>query len=114
MPSLSEPVACAIAIAASFAEISSNARNRSATRYGWPRTSPAMFGVTLVACADATTVASGFSSGTSVTAVSIFSVLAGRSRPCGSLAASTWPVPASATTYAEAGTAGSRAACPAG
>ncbi len=71
-----------------------------------------MFGVTLEACADAITVASGFSSGASATAVSIFSVLAGRSRPCGSLAARTWPVPASATTYADAGTLGSGAAGP--
>jgi hypothetical protein len=41
-------------------------------------------------------------------AVSTLSVLAGRYRPCGSLAASTWPVPASAMTHAEALIFGSR------
>ena len=56
----------------------------------------------------ATTVASGLSSGIRATAVSTLSVLAGRYQPCGSLAASTWPVPASAITNAEAWMSGSR------
>ena len=47
-------------------------------------------------------------------AVSTFSVLAGRYRPCGSLAASTWPVPASAMTHAEALIFGSRGTEPDG
>ncbi len=58
----------------------------------------------------ATTVASGLSSGIRATAVSILSVLAGRYQPCGSLAASTCPVLASATTNADAATPGSRGA----
>ena len=95
---LSDPVAWASAIAASLAEISSSALNRSDTLYCCPRTSPATFGVTLVACRDAATIASGFSNGISVMAVSSLSVLAGLSRPCGSFAARTSPVPASATT----------------
>ncbi len=56
----------------------------------------------------ATTVALGLSSGIRAIAVSTLSVLAGRYQPCGSLAASTWPVSASATTNAEACTPGSR------
>ena len=43
-------------------------------------------------------MAFGFSRGSSVIAVSTLSVLAGANSPCGSLAASTWPVPASAMT----------------
>ena len=61
-----------------------------------------------MACLVATTVASGLSTGISEIAVSTLSVLAGRYQPCGSLAASTWPVPASAMTNAEAFTSGSR------
>ena len=64
--------------------------------------------MTIVACLVATTVASGLSTGISEIAVSILSVLAGRYQPCGSLAASTWPVSASAMTNAEAFTSGSR------
>ena len=55
-------------------------------------------------------MAFGFSRGISVIAVSILSVLAGGNKPCASLAASTCPVFASAMTYAEAGTRGSRMA----
>src|SRR5215469_9931353 len=63
----------------------------------------------------ATTIASGFSNGIKVTAVRTFNVLAGPNSPCGSLAASTWPVPAFAITHAEAGTSGiGRAGCPSG
>ena len=53
-------------------------------------------------------MASGLSTGISEIAVSTLSVLAGRYQPCGSLAASTWPVSASAMTNAEAFTFGSR------
>ncbi len=91
-------MAWARAIAASLAEMSSRALNRSETLYRWPGTSPTMLGVTVVACWEATTVASGFSWGISAIAVSILSVLACRNSPCGSLAARTCPVPASATT----------------
>src|SRR5215470_8452442 len=73
-----------------------------------------MFGDTVVACLLATTMASGLSSGMSEIAVSTLSVLAGRYRPCGSLAASTWPVPASAITNAEARMSGSRGTEPGG
>src|ERR1700758_4209823 len=73
-----------------------------------------MFGDTVVACLLATTVAFGLSAGMSDTAVSTLSVLAGRYQPCGSLAASTWPVPASATTNAEAAMSGSRGTGPDG
>ncbi len=66
-----------------------------------------MFGDTETACLVATTVASGLSTGMSETAVSTLSVLAGRYQPCGFLAASTWPVSASAMTNAAAFTAGS-------
>src|SRR4051795_3545483 len=66
-----------------------------------------MLGETEVACLEATVVASGSSTGISEIAVSTLSVLAGRNQPCGSLAASTWPVPASATIHAEALIAGS-------
>ncbi len=77
MPVLSDPAAWARATAASLAEISSSALNRSDTLYCCPRTSPATFGVTLVACRDAVTMASGFSNGISVMAVSSLIVLAG-------------------------------------
>jgi len=74
-----------------------------------------MLGETEVACLLATVVASGSSTGISEIAVSTLSVLAGRYQPCGSLAASTWPVPASAMTHAEALMPGSRGtACAAG
>src|SRR5581483_2514738 len=73
-----------------------------------------MFGDTETACLLATTVASGLSTGISEIAVSTLSVLAGRYQPCGSLAASTWPVPASATMNAEALMRGSRGAGPGG
>ena len=69
--------------------------------------SPTLLGSTLAARRVVTTVASGLSTGIKVIAVSTLRVLAGRYQPCGSLAASTWPVPASATTYAEASTFGS-------
>src|SRR5215207_3748076 len=49
------------------------------------------------------------SRGSSTSAVSVFSVLAGRRRACGALAASTSPVSASATTQAGALTAGGAA-----
>src|SRR5215469_9198644 len=49
----------------------------------------------------------GLSSGISVTAVSTLSVLAGPNSPCGSLAASTWPVFALAMTHADDGIWGS-------
>ncbi len=73
-----------------------------------------MFGDTVVACLLATTMAFGLSTGMSEIAVSTLSVLAGRYQPCGSLAASTWPVPASAMTHAEAFTFGSRGTEPDG
>src|ERR1700759_2556055 len=66
-----------------------------------------MLGETEVACLEATVVASGLSTGISAIAVSTLSVLAGRNQPCGFLAASTWPVPASARIQAEALMAGS-------
>jgi hypothetical protein len=47
---------------------------------------------------EAVTMASGLSRGSTVIAVSTLSVLAGANSPCGSLAASTCPVPASAMT----------------
>ena len=97
-------------MAASFAEISSSAWNRSDTGYARPLTSPTLFGVTSAAMADVTTVASGLSTGIRASAVSTFSVLAGRKCPCGSLAARTCLVPASAITYAAARTEGSRRA----
>src|SRR5439155_21933373 len=103
-----EPVAWASAIAASLAEIVSSAVNRSETLYECPASSPTMFGDTVVACLLATTMAFGLSAGMSEIAVSTLSVLAGRYQPCGSLAASTWPVPASATIHAEALIFGSR------
>jgi hypothetical protein len=46
------------------------------------------------------------SRGSSTSAVSVLSVLAGRSLACGALAASTSPVSMSASTYADACTAG--------
>ena len=60
--------------------------------------SPTLLGSATAARCEATTAASGLSARIKVTAVSTFSVLAGRYQPCGSLAASTWPVPASAMT----------------
>ncbi len=63
-----------------------------------PWISPTLLGIWFAARREATTVAPGLSTGIRAMAVSTFSVLAGRNRPCGSLAASTWPVPASATT----------------
>ena len=72
-----------------------------------PGSRPTTFGVVEVAMVLATTRASGLSSGISVIAVSTLSVLAGRYQPCGSLATSTCPVPASAMTNAEACTRGS-------
>src|ERR1700712_2415653 len=47
-------------------------------------------------------MAHGSSRGMSVTAVSVLRVLAGRKRPCGSLAPRIWPVSASAPTQLEA------------
>ncbi len=73
---------------------------------------PTTFGTVEVASLLATTVPSGLSRGISEIAVSTLSVLAGRYQPCGSLAASTWPVPASAMTNAEAATPGSRGDAP--
>ena len=66
-----------------------------------------MLGSTEVARRVARTFSSGFRAGIRLIAVSTFSVLAGGNSPCGSLAASTWPVSASARTQAEAGTFGS-------
>src|SRR5579862_8844317 len=86
----------------------SSAVNSAETLYGCPGSRPTTFGTVEVACLLATTRVSGLSSGISVIAVSILSVLAGRYQPCGSLAASTCPVPASAMTNAEACTPGSR------
>ena len=73
-----------------------------------------MFGDTVVACLLATTMAYGLSTGMSEIAVSSLIVLAGRYWPCGSLAASTCPVPASAMTHADACTFGSRGTEPDG
>src|SRR5579859_2219557 len=84
-----------------------SAVNKAETWYGCPASRPTTFGTVEVASLLATTRASGLSSGISVIAVSILSVLAGRYQPCGSLAASTCPVPASAMTNAEACTRGS-------
>src|SRR5579862_6533634 len=86
----------------------SSAVNSAETRYGCPGSRPTTFGVVEVAMVLATTRVSGLSSGISVIAVSTLSVLAGRYQPCGSLAASTCPVPASAMTNAEACTPGNR------
>src|SRR5215471_1037313 len=58
--------------------------------------SPTLLGSTLAARRVVTTVAFGLSTGIRVIAVSTLRVLAGRYQPCGSLAASTWPVPGSA------------------
>jgi hypothetical protein len=66
------------------------------------------FGVWEAASLVASTDESGFSTGISDTAVSIFSVDAGRNSPCGSFAARTWPVPASATTHEDASMSGRR------
>ena len=63
MPWLSEPVAWASAIAASLAEIVSSAVNRSETCRNAQRSSPTMFGDTVVACLLATTMAFGLSAG---------------------------------------------------
>jgi hypothetical protein len=106
MPLANDPVACVSATAASLAEISSSARKRSETRYSRPVIRKALVGCCDVASGVATTMASGLSSGISVTAVSTLSVLAGPNSPCGSLAASTWPVLAFAMTHAEAGMSG--------
>jgi hypothetical protein len=95
-------------MAASFAEIVSRAVNRSLIRYRWPAMRPATLGVADAASLDATVVARGLSTGSRATAVSTLSVLAGRKRPCGSRAARIAPVPASATTKADALTKGSR------
>src|SRR5579859_5414819 len=84
----------------------SSAVNKAETWYGCPASRPTTFGTVEVASLLATTRASGLSSGISVIAVSILSVLAGRYQPCGSLAASTCPVPASAMMNAEACTRG--------
>src|SRR5215469_16317217 len=56
----------------------------------------------------------GLSSGIIVTAVSTLSVLAGPNWPCGSLAASTWPVFALAMTHADDGMSGNGLAPSAG
>ena len=98
MPLLNEPVAWVSATAASLAEISSRARNRLATWYSRPRTRPTSLGSWSAANRLAFTMALGLRAGISVTAVSTLSVLAGANWPCGSLAASTWPVFASAMT----------------
>ena len=84
----------------------SSAVNKAETLYDCPATRPATFGTVEVACLLATMVASGLSNGISEIAVSTLSVLAGRYQPCGSLAASTCPVLASAITNAEAWTFG--------
>src|SRR5262249_28489698 len=89
-------------MAASLAEIISMALNKSDTLYLSPAISPTLLGMALAARLVVTTVASGLSTGINVIAVSTLSVLAGRYQPCGSLAASTCPVSASATTQAEA------------
>ena len=107
-PCSNEPVASASAIAASLPEISSNARNRSAILYGCPSFRPTTSGSTLTARLEARTVASGFSTGMSDTAVRILSVLAGPYCACGCFAARIWPVVASAITNAPAGTFGTR------
>ena len=57
-----------------------------------------MFGTMDAASLLAVIVAPGRSLGSMVMAVSTLSVLAGGYRPCGSLAASTWPVLALAMT----------------
>ena len=107
IPLPNDPAACVSATAASLAEIVSSAVNRSEISYACPVIRPTTVGETEAACLVATTVAFGLSSGISEIAVSTLSVLAGRYHPCGSLAASTWPVPASAMTNAEACTPGS-------
>src|SRR6185437_1032809 len=107
MPLLNDPVAWVSETAASLAEISSRAWNSLATWYLRPRTRPASLGSWSAANRVVFTMALGFSAGISVMAVSILSVLAGANWPCGSLAASTCPVLASAMTYAEAGILGS-------
>src|SRR5260370_41815308 len=76
--------------------------------------SPTLLGTTLAARRVVTTLALGLSTGIRVIAVSTLSVLAGRYQPCGALAASTCPVPASATTNADAATPGSFATAPDG
>ncbi len=101
-PLLTDPVAWATDMAASLAEIISMALNRSDTVYLSPGISPTLLGMALAAWRVVTTVAPGLSTGIKVIAVSTLSVLAGRYQPCGSLAASTCPVSASATTQAEA------------
>src|SRR5215831_11285261 len=112
MPAASDPAACVSTTAASLAETISRARNKSATLYERPVTSPALVGCCEVASWLATILASGLSRGISAMAVSTLSVLAGPYSPCGSLAASTWPVSALAITHADAGTLGSGDAAP--
>src|SRR5258708_22775759 len=107
MPVANEHAACVNATAASLADISSRAWNRLATRYLRPVMSPATTGSTDVASFVAGIMAAGFNLGIKVVAVSTLRVLAGPYSPCGSLAASTCPVPALATSQAEAGTSGS-------
>src|SRR5215469_7032787 len=114
MPLAKDPVASVSETAASFAEIKSSARNKSATLYARPAIKPTTLGTTSVAFLLVMIMAFGLSSGMRVTAVSTFSVLAGPYSPCGSLAASTWPVSALATTHADAGTLGSGGPEPAG
>ncbi len=77
IPLLNDPVAWVSATAASLAEISSSARNRSDTLYWRPGSRPTMLGWTEVASVLAVTRAFGLSSGISVIAVSTLSVLAG-------------------------------------
>ena len=108
-----DPLAWTRATAASLAEISSSARNRSATLYVPGDDADDVRRPSMRPACVAVTVAFGLSLGSMVMAVSTFSVLAGGYRPCGSLAASTWPVLAFAMTQAEAGTRGRGIAVPA-
>lgn len=94
---------------ASLPELRKTPRHRSATRYVWPSTTPTRL---LPSPTSASSLASTVCrvppgrDGSTVRANSVFSVLAGGSGRCASDAASTSPLPASATSHDSAETYG--------
>src|SRR6478735_6763414 len=87
--------------------------NRERARYAVPGRIPTRVPSAWASATVAVTRVSGWTRGMRVSAVSVFSVLAGRKRACGALAARTSPVVMSATSHEPHGIAGG-AGTPAG
>ncbi|KOU54240.1 hypothetical protein ADK54_02050 [Streptomyces sp. WM6378] len=110
------PFIAARTCTASLPERRNTPRHRSGTLYVWPGTMPTALlpsPMPLRSSSLTLRLASCGTPGSTVSAKSIFRVLAGGSGQCAFFAARTWPVSASATTQESAERPGGKAGAPA-